>query len=90
MTHVLDPFTHLFVIVYLDDICIYSKTPKEHLDNLRKVLPTFQEHNFLLKWLNVFGLSEKPNILALIVVASGIVRTSPSKVAAVKEWPLPE
>jgi hypothetical protein len=35
MTHVLDPFIHQLVIVYLDDICIYSKSPKEHLDHIR-------------------------------------------------------
>ena len=38
MTHVLDPFKHQFVIVYLDDICIYSKSPVEHLDHIRHVL----------------------------------------------------
>ena len=37
MTHVLDPFIHLFgIVVYLDDICIYSKSAEEHLDHLRK------------------------------------------------------
>jgi hypothetical protein len=34
MTHVLDPFIHLFVIVYLYDICIYCKSAEEHLDHL--------------------------------------------------------
>jgi hypothetical protein len=38
MTHVLGPFIHKFVIVYLNDICIYSKSAEEHLDYLRKVL----------------------------------------------------
>jgi hypothetical protein len=37
MTHMLDPFIHLFVIVYLGDTCIYSKSAEEHLDHLRKV-----------------------------------------------------
>jgi hypothetical protein len=34
MTHVLDAFIPLFVIVYLDDICIYSKSAEEHIDLL--------------------------------------------------------
>ncbi len=38
MTHVLDPFIHQLVIVYLDDICIYSKSSEEHLDHIRQVL----------------------------------------------------
>ena len=43
MTHVLDPYIHLFVIVYLDDICIYSKNKEEHLEHLRKVLTKLRE-----------------------------------------------
>jgi hypothetical protein len=38
MTKVLDPFIHIFVIVYLEDICILSNSPEEHFDRLRKVL----------------------------------------------------
>ena len=38
MTHVLDPLIDLFVKVYLDDICIYSKLAEEHFDHLRNVL----------------------------------------------------
>ncbi len=37
MTHVLYPFIHLLVVVYLNNINIYSKSSQEHLDNLRKV-----------------------------------------------------
>jgi hypothetical protein len=40
MTHVMDPFIHLFVIVYLDDIFFYYKSAEERLDHLRKVLTT--------------------------------------------------
>jgi hypothetical protein len=38
VTHVLDPYIHLFVIVYSDDICIYSNSLEENLARFRKVL----------------------------------------------------
>ena len=67
MTHVLDPFIHQFAIVYLDDICIYSKSPEEHLDHIRKVLMSLRKISYSLKWSNVSGLNEKPNILVLLL-----------------------
>ena len=54
MTHVLDPFIHLFVIVYLDDIYIYSKSLNEHLDHLCKVLRALRENKSLIKLVKCF------------------------------------
>ena len=54
MTHALDPFIHLFVIVYLDDICIYSKAAEEHLDHLRKVLAALRENKKFIKMVKFF------------------------------------
>jgi len=42
MTHAMDPFIHIFVFVYLDDICIYSNNPEEPFDHLRKFLTKFR------------------------------------------------
>jgi hypothetical protein len=89
MTHVLEPFIHQFVIVYLDDICIYSKTPEEHLDHLRQVLTALRNHKLFIKMVKCFWAKMETDYLGFIV-GNGIVRTSPSKVAAVKDWPLPE
>jgi hypothetical protein len=47
VTHVLDPFIHLFVIVYLDDTCTYFKSAEEHLDHLRKVLTALRENTIV-------------------------------------------
>ena len=54
MTHVLDPCIHQFVIVYLEDICIYSKTPEEHLDPIRQVLVALRNNKEFIKMVECF------------------------------------
>jgi hypothetical protein len=54
MIQLLDPFIHIFVIVYLDDICILSNSPEEHLDRLRKVLTELRWNNIFIKMVECF------------------------------------
>lgn len=42
MTYVLHPFIGKFLVVYFDDILVYSKSTEEHLDHLRKVFMTIR------------------------------------------------
>ena len=42
MNEVLRPFIGLFVVVYFDDILIYSKSMQEHLEYLRAVFDAFR------------------------------------------------
>ena len=66
MTNVLDPYIHLFVIVYLDDICIYSKSEEEHLDHLRKVLTAlFTRNKLFIKMVKCFGAKRETEYLGL-------------------------
>ena len=44
MDDILRPFTNSFVVVYLDDILIFSQTWEEHLHHIRQVLQTLQKH----------------------------------------------
>ena len=48
MDCILAPYLGKFVCVYLDDICIYSRTPEEHLQHLEAVLQVFEKHQFYL------------------------------------------
>ena len=44
MNNVLSIFLDKFVLVFIDDILIYSKNEKEHEEHLRMVLQNFREH----------------------------------------------
>ena len=54
MMHVFNPFIHKFVIVYLDDICIYSKSPEEHLDHIRQILMALRKNKLFIKIIKCF------------------------------------
>ena len=48
MNHVLEPYINKLVIVYLDDICIYSKTHEQHIEHHRLVLQKLREHQLFI------------------------------------------
>jgi hypothetical protein len=43
MNDILRDFLHKLIIVYLDDVCIYSRTMEEHLEHLRLLIQHFKE-----------------------------------------------
>ena len=44
MHRVFQPYLNQFVVVFIDDILIYSKTEEEHEDHLRTVIQALREH----------------------------------------------
>ncbi|KAJ9511482.1 hypothetical protein QJQ45_029856 [Haematococcus lacustris] len=76
------------VLVYLDDILIFSRTPQEHIAHLRRVLDLLRKHKLYAKLSKCeFGMDQTA-FLGHIVSASGIA-CDPAKVAAVQSWPIP-
>ena len=63
MNSVLAPFLDRFVLVYLDDILIYSKTFEEHMEHLRAVLTALREHQFYCKRSKCFFCSQEVEYL---------------------------
>ena len=59
MHRVFQPYLHQFVVVFVEDILIYSKTEVGHEDHLRIVLQALREHQLYAKFIKCeFWLAE--------------------------------
>jgi hypothetical protein len=77
------------VLVYLDDILIFSKTPEQHIEHLKYVLDTLRRHDYYAKLIKcAFGQTEL-EFLGHIVGAEGI-KVDPRKTETVRQWPTPK
>ena len=76
------------LLVYLDDILIFSKTFEEHLERLEMVLTRLREHGLKLKLEKCTFLRRRVTYLGHEVSGAGIA-PEPEKIAVVQEWPVP-
>jgi len=88
MNRVFHPYLHKFVVVFIDDILIYSKSREEHAKHLCKVLSTLANHKLYAKLKKCDFWMEKVHFLGHIVSKDGIL-VDPTKVATVESWPRP-
>jgi hypothetical protein len=87
VNHVLEPYINKFVIVYLDDICIFFETPKQHIEHLQLVLQKLREHQLFIKMPKCFWGRKETEYLG-VIVGNGTFRTTPDIISAVRVWPL--
>ncbi|WVZ48905.1 LOW QUALITY PROTEIN: hypothetical protein U9M48_000299 [Paspalum notatum var. saurae] len=88
MNTVLGPFLRKFVLVFFDDILIYSSSWVEHLRHVRAVLQTLQVHKLFLKRSKcVFGM-KSVGYLGHVISAAGVTMDA-QKVQAILQWPTP-
>ncbi len=79
----------IFVIVYLDDIFIYTEDPGQaHVDAVRWVLDQLRKHGLFANPKNCCFHQDEVRFLGYIVLAQGI-RMKDEQIEAVRQWPEP-
>ena len=77
-----------WVIIYLDDIIIFSKTPREHIERLRSVFQKIHKAGLKLKPKKCEFFKTRISFLGHIVSRDGI-ECDPKKIEAIKNWKRP-
>jgi len=85
---VLRPYLEKSVILYLDDILIYSKDLKEHHKQVREVLQALINNNLYAKLEKCEFDKEKVEFLGYVLSGQGVT-TDPKKIESIKDWPQP-
>jgi hypothetical protein len=88
MNDVLRPFLRRFVLVFFDDILIYSSKWADHLCHLRAILDELQRHQLFIKRSKCSFGAPSVAYLGHIISAAGVAM-DPAKVAAIHDWPPP-
>ncbi|WVZ85064.1 hypothetical protein U9M48_032026 [Paspalum notatum var. saurae] len=78
-----------FVVVFIDDILVYSKNEKEHEEHLRIVLSRLREHKLYAKFSKCAFWLKEVAFLGHILSAKGVA-VDPSKVEDVLNWKQPQ
>ncbi|CAI7833834.1 unnamed protein product [Closterium sp. NIES-54] len=89
MNHILRPLLDKCVVVYLDDILIYSRDMKQHIEHLRCVFEILRREKFYVKLSKSEFALKKVQFLGHMVSAQG-VHVDPKKIEAVRTWKTPE
>jgi len=89
MNDIFRPFLDKFVMVYLDDILIFSNSPEEHEQHLRQVLDVLRKHKLYCKESKCEFFKKEIAFLGHVLSSDG-VKADPRKVQSIVDWPQPE
>ncbi|GJX47779.1 putative nucleotidyltransferase, ribonuclease H [Tanacetum coccineum] len=89
MNRVCKPYLDRFVIVFIDDILIYSKSRKEHEGHLKLILNLLKKEELYAKFSKCEFWLSKVQFLGHVIDSEGI-HVDPAKIEAIKDWASPK
>ncbi|CAN4123638.1 unnamed protein product [Withania somnifera] len=84
MHRVMKPYLDFFVIVFIDDILVYSRNESDHEQHLRLVLRTLREHKLYAKFSKCEFWLESVAFLGHVVSKAG-ASVDPTKILVVRD-----
>lgn len=89
MNDIFQSFLWKFVLVFFDDILIYSPEMTIHLNHLEQVFKVLQQHQLAAKLSKCCFGQTKVEYLGHLITEKGM-QTEPSKIESIITWPRPE
>nr|GFC67572.1 putative reverse transcriptase domain-containing protein [Tanacetum cinerariifolium] len=89
MNRVYKPYLDKFVIVFIDDILIYSKEEKEHEEHLKAILELLKKEELYAKFSKCEFWIPKVQFLGHVIDSQGI-HMDPAKIESIKDWASPK
>ncbi|KAK4837490.1 hypothetical protein QYF36_005913 [Acer negundo] len=86
MNQALRPFIGKFVVVYFDDILIYSANSELHIQHIREVLCVLRREKFVAAVMKCVFMTPKVLFLGYVISEEGL-QMDESKIEAVRQWP---
>ena len=82
------PITEGWMVIYMDDVLVFSRNAQEHLEHLRRALELLREKQWYVKAQKCSFFMQTISFLGYRVSATG-VQPDPDKIEAIRSWPLP-
>ncbi|GKA10597.1 putative reverse transcriptase domain-containing protein, partial [Tanacetum coccineum] len=89
MNRVCKPYLDKFVIVFIDDILIYSKSKQEHEEHLKLILGLLKKEQLYAKFSKCEFWIPKVQFLGHVIDSQGI-HVDPAKIESIKDWASPK
>ena len=84
MNHIFRPYLRKFVLIFFDDILVYSPSLEVHLLHLRTVFETLRQHSLFAKMSKCSFVTREIEYLGHVISKNGVF-ANPKKIAAMKD-----